>query len=1407
MTAPTMYFPLDELADVGSLPFGDVLDEVLEHIWIANPGFDSTTGEGSIEVLIDKAVEVPVPGISALTLALGDQPGGVNATLQARFTPSVSFTIELPLTLRVASDVLRPMKPGSDEVEPDTPLNITLGSVRVGYDGEGGFILDLPGGLTFPRCMIASSGVVLSATDVRWLTPSSPNLPATVPAGFNGLHLDGASVELIGLPIDPGKIEMKNVYLGTGGFSGAVSWTDTHLSWDGTKFDGVLAGELFGFAGALSRIELDFRQSALTGCDIRGDVFMPYLERRIGLDLALDGRGGFTVAAGLPSSSPAETGVGPGKEGALLHVERDVLTFDLDEVRFAGGVGSPASVSVTGRVKLDIEAIRSPSFTFKKLSIDTNGHVAIDGGWLDIEKAKAADIHGFALEINRIGFGSEPDGRMWFGLNGGVKLAQGLPVGASVEGLKVSWDPKAADVLGSIGVSLEGIGLTLEVKNAFSFKGSVALFSGDPVFGNGFTGHIQLAITPVKVAIEAQLMVGRTKEGLDYVFVYLGVDLPTGIPLFSTGASIYGFAGLVAVNMRPDRRGDESWWNGWYKRDPRGVLEPRRKWTVQKGAFAIGLGTTIGTGMDDGFTINFKVLLILSLPGPIIFLQGKGNFITQRSDSQKPNSVGIFETLVVLDVPGKLFSVNLAATYEKEKLITIGGEAEAAFSWARQPPPDIWHVYAGEKEPPEKRIRGLLIELLKVDTYFQLRQTGIALGARIGFDGDWSFGPARAWAHAYMAMDAAVSWKPPQVDASLQLHGDAGIEAFGAKVLAVLDAVVKLSGPTPWYLGFTLHFELKIDLWFIHFSVVADLPLEWGDKSLPLPAAASPIVATIGAVHPKVAEDVGVLAGATIPPDGRPTVTFARPMLDRGLVGTPNTGSVPADVVGPRQFTYELGHVALAGPRGLVGAAGVLEVSGGAVQLPVELTLPDVSGSTLDLMPGPVSLPVTARTATGLSVTGSVTDGSYRYRLRPASATATVQVTAVGAKPLGIAELTLAADPGAPGVFAGGTLTLGGSTWHVLDVTGTTAVVNVPAGTPTIGTGVLTGPATPALQGAWLPNADRDDPADPGPTTTLMLWARTPYAYFRGSDSETYDGFDAHNPSYACGPEPVEDPICLGFDDLPRGVLTGAFMTDRVPGTATGDVVVESSTMDDLYLEVGRKAGKPAFGTVELRFDPPVDKVWVTCWTGEGGRITLLREDAVIAILPVPRKEDRIAFTANADTVRIEGTLVTVEKVCFTPGWTCIPFDEGSFPQGSTGTVSYAGLGLSSRAVLRVTGDELWADPVSFRWPIGGIIPQQPITMAVIAVTLPQPVTRLPVPRHRRLRSVVVGTESRSPRCRRSRVSFIAVTARTGVIDKFAVSSPNRVGSTGRASTRDRSAGSGRSSGRGRRACGPASRL
>ena len=113
---------------------------------------------------------------------------------------------------------------------------------------------DLAADLTIPRCMIGSSGIILTVDSARWIAPGVDELPTNTPEGFTGLFLDGAKVEFAALGI--GDVTMDDVFIGTSGFSGTVGWEDPDLTWnpaggnDGSgAFEGVLALELAGFDG------------------------------------------------------------------------------------------------------------------------------------------------------------------------------------------------------------------------------------------------------------------------------------------------------------------------------------------------------------------------------------------------------------------------------------------------------------------------------------------------------------------------------------------------------------------------------------------------------------------------------------------------------------------------------------------------------------------------------------------------------------------------------------------------------------------------------------------------------------------------------------------------------------------------------------------------------------------------------------------------------------------------------------------------------------------------------------------------------------------------------------------------------------------------------------------------------
>lgn len=1307
-----IFFPIQELADTQGWPLAGFIPDSLNGLLMSPPFIDTENKLVSMGLLLGEEIAVKLPGIDFLTLAIAPAAGGKAVELVIELSP-FRFSIKgVSVFLRIDAEVLRPLKvqstSGSYEPDPDAKcLEIKLGTLDIAIDGDGNIDFDLSAStITIPRCAIGSTGIILAIGKLNWISPATvtTSLPQNMPAGFTGLFLDDVEVNIPGLP---GTFRLDDAFIGTGGFSGKISETNLALTWDSAnkQFQGDLAGELFGFQGGLKEVSLEFRQSTPTGCSITGDVYIPYLEKRVGLSLGLTGNGGLTAAAGVPFSASTDPNDGsaaqtPSSDEYLVSVKLgDFFEFDVATLKFEVPSQGPAAVELSGRTQIKFSE-KTPPISFKGLRIDSQGHVKISGGWLDLDRQELIDFNGFSLEISKIGFGVFDDGRYWIGLNGGLHLAQGLPMGASVEGLRLSWDPQAPSPFDTLSVSLDGIGLELTVQNVFSFAGEVAFFNDDQ--GKGFRGHVKLSLIQLKLTVDAEIVVGRSKDGITFFYFYLSVDLPTGIPLANTGAAFFGFQGLLARHMAPNKRADEQWYYGWYLRSPKGATSGK-KWAYERDAFAVGLGTTIGTNSDNGFIVHVRVLLVIVLPGPRLLLEGKGNFIKQRGDTTME---GTFEALLALDFCAQLFQFNLAVTFKIKSLLEVTAGTDIAFSWAPQPPDDWWHVYMGEKNPPEKRCRADLLSIVQGYSYFQLWRNRMLLGAWIGIEKDWKFGPVHAWVKVSLDGEADVRYiaVPPsterviQFEAYLHLGGGAGLEVFGAGLSVQLDAIAKAKGPTPWFLYMNVHLEIKIDLWIDEWSWKKDLPLTWGDENWPLPQPVQPIVNQIAWEHPKVMERAddrpALLEGAVIPPDARPVILFERPVRDLAGLGAPGIPDLPAEEVGRRKFSYQLRQLILVRRDSLkdhlVGASGLLQVSQGVASLPGVGTLPDAGGSVLTISGYP-GLRVVSNQNGKLVLSASLPNGDYVYRMTGPLPQAGVTIVSSQYAGFGNAEVTLSADPGlAEDICAGGSLSAGGQLWTVVTHRGTMVTVRLADTLPPPGAATLTALRSSCLEGVWLPAGDEQPEA-----TKLMLWAKTPYTYFRNSFTEVIEGFDLHNPEYACGPQAIEDPICAGFDDLPLGALSGTFATELLTGEAQGDDCV---VMDGLFqakpcLGVGVRYDQSAagHGSVTFRFNPAVERVWVHCRTDEGGEVEAWSQEKLLGSGWVPHglSVGVFDFSGNIDAIVVKGSLVYLHRICFLPGWTCVNFEEQSFPQQSTGRHSYAGLYLDTHGTMTVVNGEL----------------------------------------------------------------------------------------------------------------------
>jgi len=760
-------------------------------------------------------------GLDGVSLVLN--PGGFEAILTiSGDTLTLGFTVAL--AIRFSSDLLRPLHRVTDSNgrvrferdESRSYSQIDLGNMNLVVDSTGA--INFSGGvgvrLTTP-VMIGDTGVVIESADIVLNLSGGDPRPVGTPTNWKGLLINNASVRIPDVFSEA--ITATGLGIGSGGVSGTIGGTFP-LSYDPDtgNFTGGSLGEAFGMQGGLEDISLTFQQNIPAGGSIRAKLLLPFFEQT---EEPLDVDIGFTVGGGFAVALHSSNGI-------LNLTKRDVLSLQLDSIGFRveGGI---VTAKLSGKVTPLFGGLDWPSFQVKELTIDSNGNVHLEGGWLDLREQYSLDFHGFQIEITKLGFGKTEDGGKWIGFSGSLQLVDGL-AGASVEGLRIIWydDPNRSPA-----ITLNGVGVEFEVPDVLHFKGAVS-WKGDR-----FDGDIKLDLISLDLQVDGTLVID-SKDRESSLAIYLDMELPDGIPLWSTGLALFGMAGLFVLEREPDKKPDEAWYNidskDWYHRDTPGVTD-LQKWAYHQSSLALGAGVTIGTVSDNGYVFSGKMLLVIVFPGPILLIEGRANLLKERPNVKKADEEGLFRALAVLDNRAGTFLIGLDAQYKFDgtgKLIDIRGGAEAFFSLSDA---SLWHLYLGKRDPREKRIRAQLLSIFEANAYLMLDAHQLATGAWLGYDKHWEFGPLGVTLQAWIDGNAVISWKPLHFHDDLWLHGKAELHLFWIDLGLTVDARFAADVFDPFHI--LAGFSVCVSMPWPFDDICADITLEWGPdrKRPPLP--------------------------------------------------------------------------------------------------------------------------------------------------------------------------------------------------------------------------------------------------------------------------------------------------------------------------------------------------------------------------------------------------------------------------------------------------------------------------------------------------------------------------------------------------------------------------------------------
>lgn len=796
--------------------------------------------------------------------------------------------------------------------------------------------------MTPPLALVGPGAVVGLGFDRAALTlegPGAPRLtvsPAVVhvsPPGIPALALRGAADGLV-LELGPG-----------GGLSGDVSLGQAPAPAQRPRFVSDLAARLRLVRNAVTlleitgRIDLGGEVARRTGP--LGDETGP-LRFRLGLrlddgwraDLRLEGSGdgalwrtvssggddpvrdtlgAFAVFAPLlagaaPAAGPsgfAAIGVAAGMSAAVAGsrwlTTRSLSLLGAELVVRTPAAGAPQAflffdVEVELQLSADAEGLellrtRVP-LKVRQRAIGLRLDFGPDGGAPRLEPV-FDPVRGFGLDLRDPGVLTVPGPLGDLLQPEGVRMARSNPLALEVDlVLKadlgvVSVDRSSVRVPldGGGGPTLTALGARVDVPGLLNGGGYLRLQPG-----GGIAGRMDAALTPpLGVRVAAGAAVDRVHDdgtALSAVLVTLGVELPVGIPLASSGLGLFGFHGLFGMHYRRREDAGETALD-WFVGPAQGDATRIEAWEPAAHTWALGLGTVIGT-MEGGFVLNAKGMVVLEVPGPRVLLAMKLSMLAARPPTKGQPSTGAL--LAVIDVRRESLTIGVVAEYALKPLLELRAPVEAFFDFEDA---ERWHLDVGGI-PPKLPVSVKVLTSFRADGYLLVHGDGIpdfpprplhglAIAAGLRAALTWGPEPIGLYLRVAAQADLGISFKPLLVVGTLTLSGE--LHLFVVSVEASASAEVIVS-PDAFFVSARVCGSVD----FFFFEVSGCVRLELGRRPSELPPP-EPLVRALSLHSRSPALARG--SGADRAVDG--SLGDAARLVDGQWQGTPPT--VPIDAI------------------------------------------------------------------------------------------------------------------------------------------------------------------------------------------------------------------------------------------------------------------------------------------------------------------------------------------------------------------------------------------------------------------------------------------------------------------------------------------------------------------------------
>lgn len=311
-----------------------------------------------------------------------------------------------------------------------------------------------------------------------------------------------------------------------------------------------------GWRAMVDTVGLQITSSSLTRGYFTGNIDLPISDQPIDYHCEL-------------SRVKADSGQSASTALVLELRMRDTLDIDLWKAGLKFQPGARIEISKTGGQRLvqatisgdisfdgivgDIPGVELRGITFEGLGIRSVSPHFLNPVWRYASPQKG--VAGFPLSINSMDIENDSDG------DPGVKVAVSINLQPGASGfsggtnLKIYGKQKSNGKWGFKSAAVDSIGLRVILAAGSTVEGTISLYRGDPVYGNGFYGSVQANIIN-KFGVFGVLQVGSVKEAgrtdrTRYWMVDVKTYLARGIPIPGISAlSLYGFGGALSHHMK-----------------------------------------------------------------------------------------------------------------------------------------------------------------------------------------------------------------------------------------------------------------------------------------------------------------------------------------------------------------------------------------------------------------------------------------------------------------------------------------------------------------------------------------------------------------------------------------------------------------------------------------------------------------------------------------------------------------------------------------------------------------------------------------------------------------------------------------------------------------------------------------